>query len=458
MANIARWSGVIAKENILTGDGRLLESDSLRWENLPLALRSVKEDTGAHEGAVVVGLIESIERRDGGEIWGEGVLDLESEEGFEAFRLIKEGFRRGISVDLDDTSFEIRIAGEVMEEIETLLENDDLFEESEPSDEKPEREVDEEGRVTVAKINVEDEVMVVTSARIRAATLVDIPAFIDAQISVEEDVISEEESEELEALVASAAVIPVDPPEAWFNVPEADVPTALTVTDEGQVYGHLALWGMDHVGHAAAGQSVHAPQSLTGYTYFHLGAVRTAEGTEVSAGKITLDTKHAGRSWSGARAAAHYEETGSVVADVRASDGIHGIWLSGALRPNVTRAQIRELRAAPLSGDWRDMGGHLELVAALAVNMPGFPVPRPAALVASGAVKSLIAAGMIPPRRVRKPGTEGALSAKDLYYLKRLAQREERADKAELRAAKAQKLARRVQVSKMARQLRGGTK
>src|SRR5699024_6608649 len=46
----------------------------------------------------------------------------------------------------------------------------------------------------------------------------------------------------------------------------------------------------------------------------------------------------------------------------------------------------------PLSGDWRTIGGNLELVAALAVNTPGFPIVasgatddenRPLALVAS---------------------------------------------------------------------------
>src|SRR5690625_223734 len=454
MAKTARWSGVIAVENLLTGDGRLLETDSLRWENLPLPIRTVKEDSGAHDGAVVIGLIETIERREGGEIWGEGSIDLGSAEGQEAFRLIQEGYRRGVSVDLDDTSFEIRIASEIMEEMDSMME--ELFEDEdeEESAEEVERETDENGRVTVAKIGSDDEVMVVTSARIRAATLVDIPAFIDAQISVVEEDISEEEQEELSALVASALSIPIDPPADWFNVPEASTPTALTVTDEGQVYGHLALWGIDHVGLAANGQSVHAPRSNTDYSYFHLGVVRTAEGTDVATGKITLDTKHAGRSWSGPRAAAHYEDTGSVVADVRATDGIHGIWLTGVLRPNVSPTQIRELRAAPLSGDWRDMGGNLELVAALAVNMPGFPVPRPGAMVASGSVKTLVAAGMIPPRRVRRPGTEGALSAKDLYYLKRLTAREERADLAAARVASAQKLARRVQVSQMARQVR----
>jgi hypothetical protein len=92
-------------------------------------------------------------------------------------------------------------------------------------------------------------------------------------------------------------------------------------------------------------------------------------------------------------AASHYDHTGTVAADVRAGEDEHGIWVAGALRPTLTDEQIRTFRAAPLSGDWRRIGGRLELVAALAVNTPGFPVPRTRArvLVASGVQQSVIA-------------------------------------------------------------------
>jgi hypothetical protein len=93
-------------------------------------------------------------------------------------------------------------------------------------------------------------------------------------------------------------------------------------------------------------------------------------------------------------AASHYDNTGTVAADVRAGEDEYGIWVAGALRSTLTDEQIREFRAAPLSGDWRRIGGRLELVAALAVNTPGFPVPRTRArvLVASGHQQSVIAA------------------------------------------------------------------
>jgi hypothetical protein len=72
-----------------------------------------------------------------------------------------------------------------------------------------------------------------------------------------------------------------------------------------------------------------------------------------------------------------------------------GIWFAGALRTGVKPEQVRELRAGSLSGDWRYLGGNLELVAALAVNVPGFPVPRvQAGLAASGVQTALVAAGI----------------------------------------------------------------
>jgi hypothetical protein len=74
----------------------------------------------------------------------------------------------------------------------------------------------------------------------------------------------------------------------------------------------------------------------------------------------------------------HYAHTGLVGADVRAVDGRFGIWVSGALRSTLTVEEARAFMASKPSGDWRQMtpGGPLELVGVLAVNDPGFPVPR----------------------------------------------------------------------------------
>lgn len=237
----------------------------------------------------------------------------------------------------------------------------------------------------------------------------------------------------------TAAATPHDPdlpPAAFFSNPNLTEPTPLTVTAAGHVYGHLAVWGTCHLSHAAGGKCVTPPHSPSGYAYFHTGSVLTAEGAEIPVGHITLDTRHATDDLSPQATLAHYDHTGTQVVDVVAGEDSHGIWVSGALRPGVSPRTVRTLRASPLSGDWRRIGTGLELVAALSVNVPGFAVPRPSGMVASGAMTSLVAAGMLPPRRVRRPGTPDALSLDDLRYLKRLAQRE----RAEAEEAKVQTL------------------
>jgi hypothetical protein len=184
-------------------------------------------------------------------------------------------------------------------------------------------------------------------------------------------------------------------PAWWFTDPGLDGPTALHVGTDGRIFGHLAAWDVPHIG--MPGQRITAPRSPSGYAYFRTGAVLCADGSEVPVGHITLDTGHAATALDHGAAAAHYDSTGTVVADVAAGEDAYGIWVAGALRPHVTDDVAAVLRAAALSGDWRRVGGHLELVAALAVNVPGFPVPRARARVASGQPLALVAAGAIAP-------------------------------------------------------------
>ena len=53
------------------------------------------------------------------------------------------------------------------------------------------------------------------------------------------------------------------------------------------------------------------------------------------------------------------------------------------------------MRANPPSGDWRSLNNNLELVAALSVVVPGFPIPRSQlALSASAGISALILPGV----------------------------------------------------------------
>lgn len=187
-------------------------------------------------------------------------------------------------------------------------------------------------------------------------------------------------------------------PAEWFVDPELTKPTPVTVTPEGRVFGHIAQWGVCHTG---LGLSVGmddsctvAPTSPSNYAYYRTGVVDTDQG-EIPVGSLTMGIGHAPERASAGAAIAHYDNTRAVVADVVSGEDEHGIWFSGAMRSDLTEEQIREFKGATLSGDWRQIGGEYELVAALAVNVPGFPIPRLSLAASGGRLTALIAAGII---------------------------------------------------------------
>ena len=458
-----RWEGVIAREGEQTGDGRLIEDGALRWDDLPIPLRVAFKDVGGHDGAEVCGRIETVERRDGGDIYATGTFDLGSAVGTEAYRQVSERMSNGISIDTDDVAFRIMAKADLPEGSDPDPDSPD------EAPDEPETETDSEGRIKVASMSSSDEVTVIESARLRAATLVAVPAFATARIYAAEQVSSTSSPAERDENVDSdakssssvdahptssrdaltAAAIPTAPPEAWFKDPALTGPTALVIEEDGRVYGHIAAWGTCHIGQI--GKCVEPPTSPSNYAYFRTGALQTAEGTSVAVGHLTMDTSHARARDSANQAAAHYDNTGLVFADVAAGEDAYGIWVAGSLRAGITPDQIRVARSAPISGDWRTIRGSLELVGALAVNVPGFPVPRPQGLLASGEVKSLMASGVVAhddsAARASHPSNgpigENGLSLGDISYLKKLAETERRKDLA--RATAADKMRARVE-------------
>lgn len=185
-------------------------------------------------------------------------------------------------------------------------------------------------------------------------------------------------------------------PAEWFKDPKLDQPTPLTVTDDGRVFGHIASWNVCHIGFTD--DCVIAPRSITDYSYFRTGEVDTTEGP-VAVGNIVMGGPHADPKAKMRAAFVHYASTSSALADVNVGEDEHGIWIAGALRDSVSADDLRSLKASGLSGDWRHVRANgqanLELVAALAVNVQGFPIPRPS-LAASGEMKeSLVAASPV---------------------------------------------------------------
>lgn len=201
---------------------------------------------------------------------------------------------------------------------------------------------------------------------------------------------------EVEAMTA-AAIVPLKPPRGWLEMAEPDEPTPWTVLASGQAYGHAALWETCHTGFLSSefNQCIKPPRSESGYAWFHTGSIETDDGAMVAAGVVTYGGTHAPTSMTLQAAAAHYDNTSHVGAYVRASNGRHGIWLAGAAKSDITPEGLRDLRANPPSGDWRPWKGSLEMIAALAVPVQGFPVPRAQLALSASGISALILPGVM---------------------------------------------------------------
>jgi 2'-5' RNA ligase len=182
-----------------------------------------------------------------------------------------------------------------------------------------------------------------------------------------------------------------------FKQPKAEGIVPMTIDEEtGRVYGHIATWGTCHVGFP--GECRDVPHSRTNYSYFHTGAILTTAGL-VSVGQLTLGGGHADLKLGMRAAMAHYDNVTSAIADVCAYEDDYGIIVSGVLREDLSAATLRAARAASYSGDWREVVingvSDIEMIAALAVNVPGFPIARPAMAASGGRTTALVAAGVV---------------------------------------------------------------
>jgi hypothetical protein len=355
---------------------------------LPLMAMFTSDHGGEAGPSVFVGNIEQVARSSAGVWSGTGTYDdlIENGNASECYRLVGEQRLNGISVDMAVEEYEFEYTG-----------------------------IDEEGQPT-------GEMFVVTKGTVVGATVVPMPAQTGCAIQNDDQAATVEDGVDEPAPIAAGAGIPVvvnlifeegclpcadraagpvlasggpvAPPAEWFEDPQLDGPTHLDVTDDGRIFGHLATFGVCHTGIGNA--CVTAPHSTSDYAFFRTGVIRTAEGTDVPVGQVTLAGGHADLRLGARAAIAHYDDTNSAVADVAVGEDAHGIWMAGALRPGVTPEQLRAFRAADVSGDWRPIRGRLELVAACSVNSPGFPISR--GRVASGQTVALIASSELPRR------------------------------------------------------------
>jgi hypothetical protein len=445
------WHGVITVEGEFTGDRRKFQPGSIRTQALPMPIRFQREDLGGHTGAVVIANMEA-GRRYQGQIraWGTFADGDFTPEANEVQGLMATQMMRGVSIDGDDVldsqfSVETDPGGSMFEIYDSMRLRSATFVAIPAFDEaqvflgpppdlwltEGEPLAVEQNEPETAPVNLDEMADLVAAisrmpenlaeywahgegaakigwgrsgdfdrCRRQLAKYVNPGQLSGVCANLHHRALGVWPGQEAagDTLVASLTVVESGE-SAWtaddFEPRELDGPTPLVITDDGQVYGHLALWKSCHTGFSD--MCVSPPKSYTGYRLFHTGAVRLGDGTDLPVGKLTVGAGHAD-SRRGMRAAVeHYDNSAVAAAVVRASEDVHGIQVSGRIIPGTPVEVVEELLRSPLSGDWRTYDGNLELVAALGVNTPGFPVPRVMVASADGRQLSLVAAGAMVP-------------------------------------------------------------
>jgi hypothetical protein len=493
------WRAVLGRIGIPTGDKRIIAPGALTHRDLPLPLMWQRVSGEGHGGAVTVGTIEEMTiDNSNGMVTGSGRL-LDVRGSGDAERQIDAGVT-GPSMDLFDDI-------DIME-VQTLIENEVVGPDLISNMDEVTYAVDDDGTV------------IITSARIAGATLVQIPAFAEVSITLDQDPYAlvasvrsdgwsdmpladesrdwdgdaaagrvfnwategettdwsryaraflrrdddadpqtrgaygfgiadvidgtltivprgvfaaaaavqgarsgsePEDAEgmrrvlsgiyrrmdrtppwsEDESMAASAA--PALPPMEYFTRPAEVGPVTV---DGDRVYGYVATWGTCHIGLPGC---TTAPSSQTAYAHFLRQEQQTCTGETIPVGVLTVGGGHADPKLGLVPALSHYDDVGAAVARVFAGEDEHGIWVAGWVPPYADPERVQQLSHLDVSGDWRRVGGNLELVAVCAVNTPGFPVLKKVHFaIESGGQSTLIGQFKVDPKPVEDTGSDDA--------------------------------------------------
>ncbi|MEV0754966.1 phage minor head protein [Streptosporangium sp. NPDC050280] len=450
-----RWSTpgetALAFEDEETGDGRIFAPRALYWDGESWPLQYADEMRGGHQGAVLAGEIQQINRV-GGRITGGGVLYPDRGAGQAAIDLLEQQAPLGVSVDLDDVDMELvdrRRREEHPAEDEVVL----LASLKEASvmqlpggawsvratqvvewttgeqgamsgdglraaltaagiaaaagdgDDKP-------GEVLFSE-QAGDFVMRITKARVRGATLVAMPAFAQACITLDpvgapapglaasgdcEECDSSSELEVMDPLTASAwhelQALPALPA-AWFHEPtvkELPPDSGGVHYADGRIYGWVAQAGVPHEGFPGRRLTIESLGDID-LTGFLRARMNLDDGTTVKVGAFTMNVGHHRDGAECETAACQFDDSRTVAGVITVGMNERGMWFSGAAAPWLSDWDRMVFTACQPSYHMRqEQSGRWALRAVLSVPVPGHPSRLAASVVIGRANLALTAA------------------------------------------------------------------
>lgn len=367
-----------------THDGRLIDAETFSTLDLPRSIKTKLADAPGHDGAVVSGRLDEVTVGDDGKVSGWGWA-LNDEMGRRSAFLVKTQALRGNSVDLSVSQRDMKV-----------------------------RYVEEGDRFWME--------MDFQNARLKATTLLTEPAFDNASAEIPDgwDVEGYDTADSLVASVLAAAPEDHEPAAAekvehafsfsvlkerpkvdhdLFLDPKLREEQPVYIDEKDHVFGHIAGWRTEH----ASLPGVYAPRSATNYAYFASKSVLTTEG-RVATGNLVIGGDHAPEELGWREALNVYNNTSTCWADVAIGEDEFGIWVSGIVRPGTSNEMVHAARASGQSGDWRRIGGNLELILSQSVNAEGFPKRRTRAFGHdSDYMLTLTGAGFITPKAPSAP-------------------------------------------------------
>ena len=393
-ATVLGWQGPIAALDVWAGELDRRMFHEMEWPDLPRSMGS------SHYSDVSVGTVDEIQilTADDGTryVWGRGRFSS-TPEGASAATQVAEGTLRTVSVEIRDGSFtEWPLMDENEEVVGWAMEWD---------------------RAVIGAFALERNpafagAVIVPDAE--AAAFVYVPpespnpgdgSFADdgerpdtTETEYPEDVFGSHDPElsahlsEMRAVATRQAAVGPDPyPARFFSRLDYSQPTRLTISPEGEVTGHVAVWGRRY---RQQGGGDWVAARCGDLSEWLVGAAPLDDGRIVNAGVIVSDALH---QWGPQDAAAmrrQVEDTSRQVMQVTAWEDQHGLAVHGSTLPGVSpQDAARAMAGCPsiVTMDQKDGRGHLP-VAVLCVNTCGLKPGDAVVTVEGGAHKTRVLA------------------------------------------------------------------